>query len=181
MDSNTLEILLLVAALSLDSFTAGLAYGANHIKIPLLHSIWISLICTLFLGISFLLGDLTGSVISSSVTSGISFVILFFLGLTKLLNAAPKEGQRISVSLTFREAAILAVALSIDGLAAGFGAGITDWNGTQILIFSFLSGIAAILSGDLLGSRAAKKNHQKLSYIGGMILIILAFGRLKLF
>ncbi|WP_051365849.1 hypothetical protein [Metaclostridioides mangenotii] len=86
-----LEIFLLVIALSIDSFVASFAYGANKIKIPISSVAVINIICTLVLGVSLFLGSAIGSYIPSNLTKIICFSILFFIGLIKLFDSTSKS------------------------------------------------------------------------------------------
>lgn len=76
------------------------------------------------------------------------------------------------------EAASLALALSLDGLAVGFGAGLTEINYLQVILFSLLFTIIAVLLGCFIGRKVAEKLHLDLSWISGLLLIILAIMKL---
>lgn len=77
------------------------------------------------------------------------------------------------------EAIALATTLSIDSLAIGFGSSLAYINGIYILCLSFLFGILSVWSGQLIGRKLIEKTKLNLSWLAGVILIILAF--LKLF
>lgn len=80
--------------------------------------------------------------------------------------------------LSPKESIYLAIALSIDGLAVGFGAGLTDINYFLIIIFSLLSHIIAIMLGCCLGNKIAEKSSLNLSWLSGLILIVLSILKL---
>ena len=80
--------------------------------------------------------------------------------------------------LSAAEAAPLALALSLDGLAVGFGAAMTRIDVPQALVCSFVIGGAAILAGGAAGRRLTEKLHADISWLGGALLILLAFLRL---
>jgi len=91
--------------------------------------------------------------------------------------ADPEEADRdASRTLSPAEAASLAVALSLDGLAAGFGAGLADINLPLTLILSLFMGLFAVICGGWLGNRTAETLD--LSWLGGALLILLALLRL---
>jgi len=73
-------------AVSIDAFVGSLAYGMDKINIRLLSSIIINLICTSCLFFSFLLGSALKHYISVNMTIIVSFIILFIIGLIKLLD-----------------------------------------------------------------------------------------------
>jgi putative sporulation protein YtaF len=81
--------------------------------------------------------------------------------------------------LSSKEAVYLALALSLDGFAAGFGYGLTDINYFEIIILSLISNIIAVSLGYVLGKFLAKITDIDFSWLGGVILIILAFMKLK--
>ncbi len=93
--------------------------------------------------------------------------------------ADPEEADKdASRSLSPLEAASLALALSIDGLAAGIGAGVTEVGWTGALILSFLVGAAAVLTGHAVGWKLAERCPADLSWLGGVLLLSLAFLKL---
>ena len=89
-----------------------------------------------------------------------------------------KADQDCSRRLSAGEAAALAAALSLDGLAAGFGAGMhLAGLGAllQTLLISLLTTLAAVGLGSLLGRRLAQKLSFDVSWVSGAMLILLAF------
>lgn len=84
-----------------------------------------------------------------------------------------------SLELSPKEALSLAVALSLDGLAAGFGAGLVSMNVGEIIIFSLLINLCAVLLGCFLGNKVAEKTNLNLSWLSGVTLILLAFLKLR--
>lgn len=71
---------LVALAICIDTFTIGLSYGMKGIKIPKISVLVINVITVLVLYISILLGDVVGGLFSSSISSIISFLMLFGLG-----------------------------------------------------------------------------------------------------
>ena len=218
MDSVSVFIIILEAAviassLSLDAFAAGFAYGSNKIKIPFLSVQIINIICSAIIGISFLAGSIVKECIPHWVTVAVCFIILFTLGLIKLLDGVTKSiirkyaglSKELKFSLfNFRfilklyadpedadadfsktispvEAASISLALSLDGIAVGFGAAFGSANnfiGLAVVLFSLVTNMAAIMSGCYLGGKIAGKINFNLSWAAGVILIILAFSKL---
>lgn len=88
----------------------------------------------------------------------------------------PTEADRDdSRSLSPAEAASLAIALSLDGLGAGFGAGLADIPYLAAILLSLAATLLAVVLGGLLGRKAAEKIQKDLSWLGGIFLIVLAF------
>ena len=208
---SLLEAAVLAAALSMDAFVASFAYGSNKIRIPLLSAQIINVICSSVVGVSMLAGSLIRGLIPQSLTTAICFVLLFILGLVKLLDSLTKsiirkhnnlEKQIHFSLLNFRfvlslyadpekadrdhsktispgEAASLAVALSLDGMAVGFGAALGNLNILAVFLCSLITETLAVLLGSKLGNRLAKKLPFNISWLSGALLLGMAF--LKLF
>ena len=83
-----------------------------------------------------------------------------------------------SHELSVPEAAPLALALSLDGLAVGFGAAMARVDVPLVLACAFLIGGAAVLAGGAIGRRLTEKLHADISWMGGAGLILLALMRL---
>ena len=84
-----------------------------------------------------------------------------------------------SKTLSAREAVTLALALSIDGFAAGFGWGLTRINYIELILLSLLSNLVAVALGYFLGKLLTRLTKLDFSWVGGLILIVLAFTKLK--
>ena len=89
--SLLIEAALLASVLSLDAFTAGFAYGSQKIKTPFLSVLIISVICSGSLGIALFAGSMVKSYLPDRLTVSISFIILFAIGLIKLLDSITKS------------------------------------------------------------------------------------------
>ena len=205
--SAFLEVLLLVAALSIDAFLASFAYGSNKIQIPFTSVAILSGICSAILALSLAAGSWISQFLSLKATNGLCFAILLGLGFTKLFDCSVKawirNHQDMKKSIRFHlfsvscilqvyvnpiqadrddsrilspaEAASLAIALSLDGLGAGFGAGLTDIPYLTTILLSLATTILAVVSGSLSGNKTAEKIQKDLSWLGGIFLIVLAF------
>ncbi len=209
------QTLLLVLALSFDSFVSGFAYGSNNINIPFRSSLVLNLICSSVLIISILFGALAGSLLPDPIARAVCFCILLVLGLIKLFDATIKafirridSGKQFNMrilnlrfvlnvyadpehadidkskTLSAGEAVYLALALSLDSLTVGFGAG-TDLLSANItlslaltILLSFSIGMIAVISGCTLGKRLAKTIPVDLSWASGILLIALAIMRI---
>lgn len=201
-----IESLLLVLSVCLDSFVASIAYGTNRIKIPLINTFIISLICTSFLGISLFLGALMKNFIPVNICKLLSFIILISLGLyrffegifktiiqNKIKSDKPltfklfdfnfvmqvyadetKADFDKSHTLSIKESIYLAIALSFDSLAVGFGSSLGTNNYFQIIIFSIVIGVTFILLGSIIGKKIVERSNLNLSWLSGIILIALA-------
>lgn len=199
-----MEILLIVLVLSLDAFVASVAYGTNRIRIPFTSIIIINVVCTSFLTFSLFFGSLFRKVFPQNTATIISFIILFTLGVYYLFESLikryleNKSKQKIklklfniwfivdiyidetkadlddSKSLSSKEALYLAIALSLDSLAVGFGSALCHVDFPLVVFLSLFFGIFAIWVGLLIGEKFNEKLKLNLSWLTGVILIVLA-------
>lgn len=84
-----------------------------------------------------------------------------------------------SKSISIRESFALSLALSVDALAAGLGVGITNINYTAVLIVFFIFNLIVMLFSSKLGERISDKLSFDISWLSGLLLIVLAV--LKIF
>ena len=87
---SVLEAAAIASTLSVDAFTAGFAYGSKKIRIPLSSVQIITLICSFVTGFSLFLGHILRPILPDWLAVGIAFTVLFFIGLTKLLDGIVK-------------------------------------------------------------------------------------------
>ena len=186
--------LILVFALCTDTFVASLAYGANRVhvgwgKVALLNGI-----CSGCLGLALGLGNVISSVLPGDVTRIICFVSLFLAyinrhccirrnlsfslsGLKVIVNiygdpmAADVDGSQ---SLGWKETVFLALAMSIDSLVAGTMAALLDIPVAATLVLSFAVGVCMMYGGLWLGRKVASRFRCDLSWISGVLLMVLA-------
>ena len=84
----------------------------------------------------------------------------------------------VSKSISSKEAAVLAVSLSLDGFAVGLGAALLGFNAWIVILFSLLANGLAIWLGSKLGNKAAQNPRFNISWLAGVVLIGLAFMQL---
>lgn len=104
------------------------------------------------------------------------FNLKFILNIYADPEKADIDKSRILSSM---ESISLATALSLDGAIAGFGSGLSNVNLIETIILSFLIGVFFIMIGYRLGNKIVKKISFDISWISGLLLIVLAF--IKLF
>lgn len=203
-----LDSILLVLAVCIDSFIVSMAYGAKSICIPLKSVMIIAGFGTFFLGVSLYLAKFLQQFFSLQICYYISFAILFIIGIISLFQTQMKyylkkhkEGKLMfslkeisfvidvyidetkadiddSKVLSAKEAIYLAIALSIDSIASGIAFGMAVQDPKEVLLVSFFIGIIILEIGQYLGKRISNAITFDISWITGIILIILAFSRL---
>lgn len=80
--------------------------------------------------------------------------------------------------LSIKEALYLGIALSLDSLIVGLGAALAPISFWQVIFFSIVINFFAIFAGGLIGRHCAEKVEIDLSWLSGVILIILAILKL---
>ena len=155
----------------------GLFLGAmiNNI-LPYEAAGWIAFTILFILGVIKIFDSIIKRVIrtKNGIDKDINFS-LFNLGFVLRIYADPEFADTdYSKELTPKESIPLAVALGLDGLSVGIGIGLALINPALILSLTFISGILAIIFGVWLGNKVAKKITTDLSWVAGVILIIIA-------
>lgn len=104
---------------------------------------------------------------------------LLHLGFILKIYANPETADRDhSRILTAGEAAALALALSLDGMAVGFGAGLAQSTSLLVVLLSLMSDTLALTLGCWLGHRCQSLLRRDLSWVSGALLILLAILKL---
>ncbi|MCL2634081.1 MAG: manganese efflux pump [Oscillospiraceae bacterium] len=111
----------------------------------------------------------------------ICFAVLLVIGGIKLFQSLSKRSESNGDALkTLKpaEAVVLAAGLSVDGLAVGFGAALGNANVAAIIILSLFTDVFAIILGCYAGRKLVQRFKCNVSWLGGAVLIILAFTKL---
>ncbi len=166
------------------SFILGIALVAGNIMSKFIHSFFTTSICFSLLFILGLIKFFDGTLkalmgTEGSLSRNYQFEVSNFRFLLKVCIDNTAADIDNSLVLSPKESFSLALALSLDGLAAGFGAGLVSINIAQIIIFSLIINIITILSGCFIGNTIAQKSNLHLSWLSGLTLILLAFLKLK--
>ena len=171
-----MAIYLLALSLGMDAFAVSVSCGMSP-GFRRRHVFWLGLYFGGFqAGMSFL-GVFIGGHFShyiGIVGRVIAFLLLVLIGGQMVWSAlrGKKETDRVC-ELSHRRMAVLAVATSIDALAAGIS--LAFW-GVNILLACIVIGItAALLSlcGSLFGERVADRFRTRAELVGGLVLIAL--------
>lgn len=103
----------------------------------------------------------------------------FGLNLILYIYADPEKADRdLSRSISPNEAFSIAFALSLDGLAAGFSAGLTAIPVIPVVLMSLVITAAAVFLGSFAGKKLSVKETPDLSWFSGGMLLLLALFKL---
>jgi ATP-dependent Lon protease len=120
-----------------------------------------------------------GVILCGNIKKEIRFALFNFKFILNLYADPEKADVDASKSISPTEAVSVAIALSLDGIAAGMGAAFGGVNGWALLISAFVINALAIFAGCRIGRKVSQKSRCNLSWLGGLILMAMAV--LKLF
>jgi len=194
---------LLAVAVCMDTFFASMGCSLCGIHIPKRCALLISVIGTIFLGVSLSGAVFLTRILPETFLKYGGCVLLAVLGLVQLLKegfsafvqkrkphfrrkalglvieicfdetVADTDGSKI---LSLQEAPAFAMAMSVDSLFSGLGAGLRSVEIPVCLGLTLLLGFALTVCGTYAGKRF--QNRFPLKWLGGMMLILLAICRL---
>ena len=171
-----IEVVFLAVALSMDAFAVSIGLGSKQKTTPLALAIKAGVYFGFFQGLMPLIGYLGGKGVIGWVEDYAHWVAFLLLALVggKMIYESFSEGIEEDISnITHRVMLMLAIATSIDAMAAGFTLTLLDMNpfvacliiGVTTFGFSWLGVFIGVKSGTWLESKA------ELS--GGIILILI--------
>ncbi len=195
-----LSIFILCLAPNLDNMVIGLAYGARKINVPFKSNFAIALFSGIATLLSSLLGSAlanyipsyTGNIIGGSIvgTMGLYTIISHLIKNKKDTGNKHQNGNQYIVELravmddpgiadkdysgdiSLKESILLGIALAVNCLGTGFGAGMTGVNiavlTTAVIVFS----LTTISLGAVIGRRwAAKFLGDQATILSGLLLL----------
>ena len=180
MVSVLTQIFLLAAALSADIFAVGFTYGAGGIRLSPAAAFLLTGIPAVILTLSMGLGGPSGSYFPGITGRTFGAVILAGLGVWSLLDRSDHEevakaDKNQDRFVTCPEALTLSVALSLDSLAGGVGAGREEvFYLAAAFLFGIVTGLTALLLGEHAGKCVSGRLPFRPSQVGGGLLLVLA-------
>ena len=169
-----LELLILAIALSMDAFAVSLGLGTKQLTHNTWFAIKIGLYFGFFQGFMPLIGYLAGiglSGIIESIDHWVAFVLLALIGAKMIYESFGEPVEEEISMVTNKVLLILAIATSIDAMAAGFTLTLMD---TSIIVSVFVIGFITFLfsyAGVLIGSKGGAFMESKAELVGGVVLI----------
>lgn len=173
-----IEVIILALALSMDAFAVSIGLGAKHTHKTTSLALKAGLYFGFFQGLMPLIGYIGGKGVFSWVeaySAWIAFLLLLFIGGKMIYESMAGGIEKDIVKITHKVMVALAIATSIDALAAGFSLTLLDVNafvaciiiGFTTLIFSWVGVFVGAKSGTWLESKA--------ELFGGIVLILIGF------
>jgi putative Mn2+ efflux pump MntP len=173
-----IEVVILAIALSMDAFAVSVGLGSKKLKQTNSLALVSALYFGLFQGLMPLIGYLGGKGVLGWVEEYahlLAFILLLLIG-GKMIYESISEGIEEDIRIiTHRVMIILAIATSIDAMAAGFTLTLLEVNpflacviiGMTTFVFSYI--------GVFIGARSGTWLESKAELLGGVILILMGF------
>lgn len=177
---NITEAVLLAISLSMDAFAVALCKGLALSKASAKNCLTVGAWFGVFQALMPLAGYLLGSTFAEKITSvshWIACILLVIIGANMIKESFDKHEERLDDSLGFKTMIVMAIATSIDALAAGVSFAFTDFNPDWFVyaVFVLIGIITASLSatGVKIGNIFGTKYKSKAEFAGGLILVLL--------
>ena len=173
-----IEIFILAVGLSMDAFAVsvckGLSVGKMKAKYALIAGAYFGGFQALMPMIGYFLGSRFSNAIQS-VDHWVAFILLSLIGANMIREALSRDEDagRDSGSLSFKTMLMLAVATSIDALAAGITFAFLDVNIVGAVSIIGCTTCIISMAGAKVGSVFGTKYKSKAELTGGVMLILL--------
>lgn len=184
--STMLPFLLLCIALSTDTFTAGLSYSMGRVRVSIVSAGILSVISGFLFTLSLLAGEKLAAFFPAGFAKIFSFAVLFLLSLYKLYDSLPERFHRgfglttVSLSekvnqkdvqtLSWGEAALLSLVLSVDSITAGLSSRAPDLPPAVIWLISALVQFLSVSLGLQSGKALLERTSQGFSRLSCAVL-----------
>ena len=175
---SILEILLLGIGLSMDAFAVSICKGLSAKRLQTRHYLIIGAWFGGFQALMPMIGYFLGSRFSNAIQSvdhWVAFILLSLIGANMIREALSRDEDagRDSGSLSFKTMLMLAVATSIDALAAGITFAFLDVNIVGAVSIIGCTTCIISMAGAKVGSVFGTKYKSKAELTGGVMLILL--------
>ena len=172
------EVLILAVALSMDAFAVSIGLGSKHITKTKSLAVMAAIYFGVFQAVMPLIGFFGGKGVLGGLEDyahWVAFLLLALIG-GKMIYESFTEGVEEDIArITHKIMLVLAIATSIDAMAAGFTLTLIDVNayaacaviGATTFLFSWLGVFVGAKSGTWLESKA--------ELVGGVVLLLIGF------
>ena len=171
-----IEVVILALALSMDAFAVSIGLGAKHTYQTPSLAIMAGLYFGLFQGLMPLIGYMGGKEVFGWVGAyapWIAFVLLLLIGSKMMYESISGGIDKDIVKITHKVMFVLAIATSIDALAAGFSLTLLDVNP---FIACAIIGLATFIFsgvGVFVGAKSGTWLESKAELFGGLVLVLI--------
>lgn len=178
-----LSIIIIGFASNIDNLGIGLSYGTRSTRIPIMSNLFIAILAMLAAYLSVTMGQFISGYLSKQHADLIGGIVIIGLGLwsmkTKPTDELPAKLTSPSLleanqgrTISWKESISLGVALSLNCMATGFGAGVSGVPPTVTAISVGVFSLVTVAVGVRIGHQIARTWLGKYSsIIGGAMLI----------
>jgi putative Mn2+ efflux pump MntP len=169
-----IEVLILAIALSMDAFAVSIGLGAKKGSFHL--ALKAGLFFGVFQALMPLMGYLGGKEILGWVanyTHWIAFALLAFIGAKMIYEGIQEDAEEEIAEITNKTMLILAIATSMDAMAAGFGLTLLEANPYIACLIIGIITFAFSAAGVLIGKNSGTWLEGKAEIFGGIVLILM--------
>jgi putative sporulation protein YtaF len=198
-------ILIIAVVNNLDNIGVRIAYSIRGIKISTLINLWISVITFIISTSAAYSGTLVSEFLSKRLASAVSMLLLSAIGLWIIVEPFIKKHQGTleisdeagdksfwhilhhphhadrdgSKHIDFQEATVLGIALSINNIGGGMGAGMIGLNSFLVGLFSAIFSFLALWAGNYIAEYFMRwKLGNAATIVAGIALIAIGIGQI---
>jgi len=175
---SSFELFLTALALSMDAFAVAVCKGLALRNVKLKNCLWIGLWFGAFQALMPTAGFFSAKLFESYVNAyshWIAFGLLAFLGIN-MIKEAMDEDEKANDDVCCKEMLVLALATSIDAMAAGVSFEmIKDFRIGLAVVFIGVITFSLSAMGTKIGSIVGTKYNKRAEVAGGIVLIFLGF------
>lgn len=170
------EVLLLAVALSMDAFAVSIGLGSKHKRKSMTLALMSGFYFGIFQASMPLIGYLGGRGVLGWVEAYAPWIAFFLLSLIggKMIYESMSEGIEEDISnITHRVMLILAIATSIDAMAAGFALTLLDIGPIVACLIIGMTTYVFSYAGVFIGTKSGTWLESKAELFGGVVLILI--------
>lgn len=170
------DVLILAVALSMDAFAVSIGLGSRQQSTPFALALLAAIYFGLFQGLMPLIGYLGGQGILGWVETfapWIAFLLLAFIGGKMIYESFAENIEEDIAQITHRVMLILAIATSIDAMAAGFALTLLGVSPLLACLVIGLTTFAFSYLGVFIGFKSGTWLESKAELLGGIVLVLI--------
>lgn len=170
------DVLILAVALSMDAFAVSIGLGSRQKSTPLALALLAAIYFGLFQGLMPLIGYLGGQGILGWVETfapWIAFLLLAFIGGKMIYESFAENIEEDIAQITHRVMLILAIATSIDAMAAGFALTLLEVPALLACMIIGITTFAFSYLGVFVGFKSGTWLESKAELLGGIVLVLI--------
>jgi len=174
--TELITIAVIAVALAMDAFAVSIVSGAAYRQLHVKHALRIALFFGAFQAVMPLIGSLAGLTLKGHIARydhWVAAALLTAVG-AKMIYEGLSEGIEEDIeALTHKMMLLLAIATSIDAMAAGFSLTLLEVNAWLACLIIGVTTFAFSWVGVLIGERSGTWLESKAEIFGGVVLILI--------